>query len=163
MELHPESRQEVDEIIDQVNVATNMLPRLDGFTPYQHVFGREPRIPGLDLRDDMVVEASGIAMGESMHEKRAQIRQIARKKVIEAEEEERVRRAVTHRTRPQRGPFLPGQMVYFWRLWPKEKKAYWHGPGFVVGEYDGRSRIWVSYGTKMYKCSPEQLKHVSAD
>lgn len=124
MELHPETRAEVDEIIDQTNVAMNVLPRLDRYSPYQHVFGREGRVPGLDMRDDMMVESSGIAMGESSHERRSQIRRIARQKCIEAEEEERVRRAVMHKTRPQRGPFLPGQLVYFWRMWPKERKAF---------------------------------------
>ena len=51
--------------------------------------------------------------------------------------------------------------MYFWRHWPKDKKAFWHGPGTVVGYHDGKSRIWVGSGTKMYKCSPEQLRHVS--
>lgn len=124
---HPEGRAEIDELIDQVNVAMNTLPRVDGFSPSQHVFGREPRVQGVDLREENVVEGSAISMGESLHERRAELRRVARQKSIEAEDEERIRRAIMHQTRPKRGPFSSGQMVYFWRLWPKEKKAYWHG------------------------------------
>ena len=48
-------------------------------------------------------------------------------------------------------------------MWPREKKACWHGPGTVIGYHDGNSKIWVAKGTKMYKCSPEQLRKVSQE
>jgi hypothetical protein len=113
----------------------------------------------LDVGND--VESSALAAGESMHLKRQKIRDAARKSYVEAHEEERIKKANNHRNRPRRGPFEPGQLVYFWRMWPKDKKACWHGPGTVVGTHDGHSKIWVASGMKMYKCSPEQLRHVT--
>ena len=160
----PTVRQEVDEIIDQVNFSVNTLPRVDGYSPYQHVFGKESRIPGgLDLKETKDVESSALQAGETMYLRRQAIRHAAHKSYLEAHEEDRVRRAVNHRTRPDRGPFSPGELVYFWRMWPKEKKAYWHGPGTVIGFHNGRSKIWVAKGAKMYKCSPEQLRKVSSE
>jgi hypothetical protein len=160
----PTERKEVDEIIDQVNFSVNTLPRIDGFSPFQHVFGREGRIPGsLDLRETKDVESSALQFGDTMYCRRQQIRQAAQQAYMEAHEEDRIRRAVNHRSRPDRGPFSPGDLVYFWRLWPKEKKAYWHGPATVIGFHNGRSKIWIARGTKMYKCSPEQLRKVSEE
>ena len=158
----PATRQEVDEVIDQVTCAVNTLPRVGGHSPYQHVFGKENRLPGcLELDAENDVESSALAAGESMYLKRQKIRDAARKSYIEAHEEERIKKANNHRNRPRRGPYEPGQLVYFWRMWPKDKKACWHGPGTVVGTHDGHSKIWVASGMKMYKCSPEQLRHVT--
>lgn len=162
--VSPSSKSEVEEICDQVTFAVNTLPRVDGFSPHQHVFGKEAGIPGsLELRDEKVVESSALKAGETMYVKRQEIRKAAQKAYIEAHEEDRVRRAVNHQTRPTRGPYAPGDLVYFWRMWPREKKACWHGPGTVIGYHDGNSKIWVAKGTKMYKCSPEQLKRVSQE
>ena len=130
----PSNRQEVDEIVDQTNFAVNTLPRLDGFSPHQHVFGKEHMLPGnSELRGEKVNEESSLKVGETMYLRRQEIRNKAKKAYIEAHEEERLERAANHGTRPQRGPFNPGDLVYFWRLWPQEKKASWHGPGTVVG------------------------------
>lgn len=162
--VSPSSKSEVEEICDQVTFAVNTLPRVDGFSPHQHVFGKEAGIPGsLELRDEKVVESSALKAGETMYVKRQEIRKAAQKAYIEAHEEDRVRRAVNHQTRPTRGPYAPGDLVYFWRMWPREKKACWHGPGTVIGYHDGNSKIWVAKGTKMYKCSPEQLRRVSQE
>ena len=152
----PATRQKVDEIINQMTYAMNTLPRIGGHSPYQHVFGKENRLPGcLELDAGNDVESSALAAGESMYLKRQKIRDAARKSYIEAHEEERIKKINNHRNRPRRGPYEPGQLNYFWRMWPKDKKACWHGPGTVVGTHDGHSKIWVASGMKMYKCSPE--------
>ena len=162
--VSPSAKPEVEEICDQVTFAVNTLPRVDGFSPHQHVFGKEAGIPGnLELRDEKVVESSALEAGETMYVKRHEIRKAAQKAYIEAHKEDRIRRAVNHQTRPTRGPYAPGDLVYFWRMWPREKKACWHGPGTVIGYHDGNSKIWVAKGTKMYKCSPEQLRKVSQE
>ena len=162
--VSPTNRHEVDEIVDQTNFAVNTLPRMDGYSPHQHVFGKEHGIPGnLELRDEKLGETSALQAGETMYLRRQEIRNKAQQSYIQAHEEDRVKRAVNHRTRPIRGPYNPGDMVYFWRMWPKEKKASWHGPGTVVGYHDGKSKLWVASGMKMYKCSPEQLRRVSPE
>ena len=46
-----------------------------------------------------------------------------------------VRRALEHRSRPERGPFEIGDVDYYWRLYPKEGKGRWHGPATVSGSY----------------------------
>lgn len=43
----PVTRDDVEEIVEQVCVAKNSLVRKDGFSPSQRVFGRDVRLPGL--------------------------------------------------------------------------------------------------------------------
>ena len=96
--MSPTSRHEVDEIVDQINFAVNIFPKMDGYSPHQHVFRKKHGIPGnLELRDN--------------------------------------------RTRPIRGSYNPGGVVYFWKMRPKEKKASWHGSETVVGYHDGKSKL----------------------
>ena len=128
------------------------------------MFGKEVKLPGgLELNEMNSVDASGLQSGESGFVRRQTLRNEARMAYLAAHEEDRLKQANNHRTRPRRGPYEPGQLVYFWRMWPKEKKACWHGPGTVIGYHDGQSRVWVFSGMKMYKCSPEQLRPVTEE
>ena len=52
-----------------------------------------------------------------------------------------------------------GELVLVWPKSVGEKKTHWHGPGHVLGVQ--ASRIWVAHETKVYRCSPEQVKRLS--
>ena len=67
-----------------------------------------------------------------------------------------------HRTRPERGPFEVGQLVFLWRKNRFDNRAHWHGPAVVIGK-SGASKVWVARGTKVYRCCPEQLRALSPD
>ena len=67
-----------------------------------------------------------------------------------------------HRSRPARGPFEVGQLVFLWRKNRFDNRAHWHGPAVIIGKA-GSSKIWVAKGTKVYRCCPEQLKCLSPD
>ena len=157
-----ESKMEVEELCDQITQAHNTMTRKGGYSPSQHVFGSEQRVPGLVLTGvhDDVVE-SGLAVGESAYERRHAIRTAARNAFIDAENEERLKRAAAHRTRPKDGPLSVGELVLVWRKSVGEKKPHWHGPGHVLGVQG--SRIWVAHATKVYRCSPEQVKRLSQE
>jgi hypothetical protein len=86
-------------------------------------------------------ETSILQAGEIMYLRRQEIRNKAQKPYIQAHKKDRVKHTVNHRTRPIRGSYNPGDMVCFWRMWPKEKKANWHGSGTVVGYHDGKSKL----------------------
>ncbi|CAE7257454.1 GIP [Symbiodinium microadriaticum] len=158
----PRSKQEVQELIDNVNVAVNTMTRKDGYSPCQHVFGRELRVPGLVTTEYDPVINSGLVQGESIFERRMAFRTAARKAFLEADGDSRIRAALEHRTRPERGPFVAGNLVYFWRRHRYENKHHWHGPAVVVGSQGG-SKIWIASGTKVYRCCPEQLRKLSPD
>ena len=56
--------------------------------------------------------------------------------------------------------------MYVWRLGGKRPGGdltyYWKGPGTVIGNTD-RNRYWVSFGSKVLECAPEQLRRLSPE
>ena len=162
LETQPRTKQEVQELVDQVNNAVNSMSRVQGFSPYQHVFGRDVRIPGMLSSDYDPVINSSLAPGESMFERRMELRKAAKKAFCDADAEIKIRKALEHRSRPERGPFEVGQLVFFWRKSRFETKAHWHGPAVVTGK-SGHSKVWVAKGTKVYRCSPEQIRSLSPE
>ena len=163
----PSNREDVEELFEQINIAKNTMVNRSGFSPHQRVFGKSPRIPGmLHSHDDSIVVNSGFLAGDPSYVKALNLRQEARKAFIEADHEERVRRAIEHRTRPERGPFVPGCKVFIWRPGnikkDGEKAWFWKGPGTVIGSADA-SKIWVSLGSKVFKCAPEQLRRLKPE
>lgn len=107
---------------------------------------------------------SGYLAGDTSYVRSVRMRQEARKAFIDADNEDRVRRAVERRTRPERGPFHPGCKVYVWRPGKRSGEGepipwFWRGPGTVIGSC-GHDKIWVSSGTKVLKCAPEQLRRL---
>ena len=161
----PQTHDDFEEIMDQVTLAKNTMLNRSGFSPYQRVYGKQPRIPGMiyDHGPNVVVN-SGYLAGDPSHVKSVQIRHEARKAFCEADHEDRVRRAIEHRSRPERGPFYAGCKVFVWRpggLKPSGDRAfYWRGPGTVIGNTDS-SKYWVSFGSKVLKCAPEQLRRLT--
>ena len=82
------------------------------------------------------------------------------------------RRAIGGRSRPIRGPYQVGQLVYVFRRRARgllsTRHGVWIGPGKVVGtesESGGPTPrvVWVSYNGYLYRCSPEGLRPVPED
>ena len=143
-------------------ITLNNMSRKDGHSPHQHVLGKDVKIPGMITSDPDPVRNSSLAQGESVFERRMNIRTAARKAFLEADSDARIRKAIEHRSRPERGPFLEGQLVYFWRCNRFENRHHWHDPAVVIGK-SGGSKVWVAKGTKVYRCCPEQLRKLSPD
>ena len=159
MELDPQTKEETEELCDQLNLAHNTLTRHDGYSPQQHVLGTDVRIPLLGMvGEGNETLDSALQENEERHVRSQKIRLAARKAFLDADSEDRLRRAVRHRTRLNRGPFVVGDQVLIWRRAPNEKKHHWHGPGRVIGAQS--DKVWVMYGAKVYRCAPEQVKHV---
>ena len=162
LEVDPQSKEEVEELVDQVLCARNMLVRKEGYSPCQHVLGQDVRIPGsilmLERHEHM---ESALEQGERTHERAHRIRLAARKAFLEVDSADRLRRAMSHRTRPKRGPFHPCQEVLIWRKGRGQTKCHWQGPGRVVGVHS--DKVWVAFGAKVYRCCPEKVRHQSKE
>eukprot|EP00435_Cladocopium_sp_Y103_P075952 s11_g70.t1 len=162
LEIEPKTKEEVEELCDQLCVAHNMMTRKDGYSPCQHVFGVEARFPGsLLLGEHVETVESAELHNERRHVRAQRIRQEARKAFLDADAEDRVKRASQHRSRPNRGPFQIGDQVVIWRKANNERKHHWHGPGRVIGAQV--DKVWVAYGSKVYRCAPEQVRHVEEE
>ena len=141
LECVPSTKEEVEELCDHVTVAHNSMTRHDGHRPNQHVLGTDVPIRGM-LGESSESMKSALEQGEDRYVKAQLIRTAARKAFLDADSEEKLRRAISRRSRPNRGPFEAGEQ----------------GPGRVVGKQV--DKVWVMYGSKIYRCAPEQVRHV---
>ena len=128
-EGQPSSKSEFRELMDQMNHARNSMCRKHGYAPYQHVFGCDLRLPGDILDQSNVAYNSAVVHCVDAVLRSQQMRQAARSAFVRIDEDEKVRRALEHRSRPERGPFEIGDVVYYWRLYPKEGKGRWTSNG----------------------------------
>ena len=148
-------RNDPQEWCAAISFACNNHIRRNGFTPYQYVLGKSPRIPTSLVEvmegDDRRLSANSAALFEDGPRRAEQIRAAANRAFFELDTDDAVRRALVGRVRPPRGPFLPGQLVYYWRNshtknFSKRMKASqgWRGPCIVLAR-EGNSRLHLSY------------------
>ena len=131
----PGDKGEYEECVDATVLARNVLLRTHGFSPYQHVFGRDPElsfdvlVPGAD------VAAVTMPVLDRPSERAVQIRQAARKAFVESQDDKAMRRALVARPRPWRD-FKVGDQVAFWRKGKgrgmRSGHARWHGRAIVL-------------------------------
>ena len=139
--------------MDHINHARNSMCRKHGYAPYQHVLGCDLRLPGLVTDPLNVAHSSAVVHGVDSVLATHRLRQAARRS-FDMDNEDKVRRALEHRSRPRRGPgFLPGDHVYFWRKMPRENnRGWWRGLGQVIGSAESNCKVWVAYGNKVLRC-----------
>ena len=142
------------------------MAKKHGFSPYQHVFGCELRLPGLVSEGEPLLhlyDGRGATHSQDAFHERQKIRLSARKAMVQNDEDEKVRRALDHRMRPPKNQFSVGHMIHYWRrIRDDNKKGSWKGPARIIGFYDS-SMIWVCHGNKVLRCTPEQLRALTED
>ena len=139
-----------------------------GVHPYQFVFGRDPDIPTSLLRSPESVTAQSAAVFDERARRSEDIRRAAEVATAEADADEKLRRAFLKKSRPARGPWEVGQMVFFWRDQGSPGRGLmknltgWRGPAVILA-VESDSRIFISYNGTPVLCAPEQLRAASAD
>ena len=92
MELDPQTKEETEELCDQLNLAHNTLTRHAGYSPQQHVLGPDVRIPVLGMvGEGNETLDSALQENEERHVRAQKIRLAARKAFLDADSEDRLR------------------------------------------------------------------------
>ena len=143
--------------------AKNQWSRVRGYPPEILVFGKLTRQPG-SVVSDWSLPAHAATEEESAEgiQFRAQLarRESARRAFVKVDNDQALRRAIVHRTRPHRGVYQPGESVMIWR--PKGVgDGHWQGPLKVVLQ-EGNSVVWVTGNCRLYRIAPEHVRTVSA-
>ena len=164
-DVAPTSQEEFAECIIQTQTVKNSLINVTGTSPYQLVFGRNPRIPSDLLQEDPDVVASEAIALHDGYARSNQIRQNARQAVLACQDSSALRAALRARPRPSR-PFQSGDWVYYWRSqkWVQGKLikgGQWCGAGMLLGTI-GRNWI-VAHRKNVIRCAPEQLRLASSE
>ena len=80
---------------------------------------------------------------------------------IETKANAKIRKSQIGRSRPMRGNYVSGDLVYYWRARSgvHEAQGHWLGPARVNGVEGGN--VWVSHRATAIKCAQEQLRMAS--
>ncbi|CAK0877498.1 unnamed protein product, partial [Prorocentrum cordatum] len=95
-----------------------------------------------------------------------QIRAATNQAFFELDCDDAVRRAAVGRVRPPRGPFVPGELAFYWRevKHVKSKRLQgdrgWRGPAIVLAA-EGHARLHLSYRGVPVLVTSEQVRHAS--
>ena len=155
-----------DQALVQAIQAKNALVRFKGYSPEQIVLGKSLRIPGSITSDESMSShaiSEGMDLEAELHKQRLELRCMARKAFWEADNSETIRRAMLRRSHPMRGPFHPGDWVLYWARKTSPNRlasGRWHGPGRVICQ-EGSSVVWISHGTTVLRCPPENVRPAS--
>ena len=91
----------------------------------------------------------------------AEMRHKSRMAAIGTEANAKIRKSLIGRSRPMRGNYVPGDIVYYWRAGNgvHQAQGQWLGPARVIGIEGGN--VWVSHRATAIKCAKEQLRMAS--
>ena len=120
------------------------------------------RLP-TDMTSITSEEAESYALGvqselmepEDQFARQLEIRQAAKMSFAKADSSRRVRAALLRKSVPLRGPYAPGDLVFF------RRRNRWHGPGRIVGK-EGRSTFWIIHAGIPIVVAESQIRPASA-
>ena len=126
------------------------MVNVSGFSPYQIVFGRNPIIRSVLESSISSLEEPNVTSIVSQH---LRALEGARRAFLEAENGERVKRALRYNVRSSDAPFCYGDSVFYKRAVDKK----WHGPAKIVG-VDGKV-TFVRHGSSLHRIHVTDLMH----
>ena len=106
------SHSDFQTMLDELTDAKNSLVQHYGYMPRQWVFGLIPRVPGHILEENSDLPNLD---PEGRFRRIAEMRHKCRMSAIETEANAKIRKSLIGRSRPMRGNYVPGDLVYYWR------------------------------------------------
>ena len=114
--------------LDHAVYSKNCLLNKSGFSPYQIVFGKNPRIPGVPDADLPALESKQSM--PAIVAKHISLLESSRAAFAKAEASDRIGRALLKNVRSSEGPFATGESVFYRR----EGSSPWQGPATVLAQ-----------------------------
>ena len=161
------------ELLSLSIAAKNEMHQIRGYSPNQWCFGQSKERMQSYLQYGHHLPTQSSREAESFEES-VQRAEKARRTFLQADSRRRILRAAKGKARRAQ-EFKEGQLVYYYRKgrnYTAKHEAGWHGPARVVAiEKHGDpqrnqtqgSVIWIVHATVLYRCAPEQLRHVPKD
>ena len=152
--------------LSHVTSTKNQWSKHRGYPPEMLVFGKGIRVPG-SVTSDPTIAAHARALSSMPDGLRFRqdlaTREAARKAFAEVDNDQTLRRAIVHRSRPSRGVYEKGEWVMIWKKKKKEGEAdgSWIGPMQVIIQ-ENQNVVWVTRNHKLYRVPPEYVRSLSA-
>ena len=161
------------DLVSLIAAQKNRYFHRGGFSPYQLVFGANPRIPFELLGDDEMLDPVQEDINADAFEQDSavaafhrsnQLRQKARDLCMRNSAKDKVQLSSSGPRRHLQRNWAVGQWVYVWRKHPGTggghiTRSRWVGPGLVVMQ-SGHT-VWVSMRARLWKCNSDQLRAAS--
>ena len=160
------TKKQFDFALNQCFQAKNSLRVVHGYSPEQAVLGRTRRLPASICGDEDFTAHSIDNPSGTRSEKflqQMQIRTLARKALLDADNSQAIRRALNRQSRGQEHPWRCGELCM---VWDKRKppnmleKGRWTGPCQIVME-ENRTIVWVTHMNRLLRVARENLRPVS--
>ena len=160
------NEKQFDLALNQCFQAKNSLTIVNGYSPEQAVLGRSRRLPASICGDKDFVAHSMDNPADSRSEdflQKMQVRPLARKALLDADNSQAIRRALNRQSRGQEHPWRCGELCVVWdrRKSPNMlEKGRWTGPCQVALE-ENRTILWVTHMNRLLRVARENLRPVS--
>ena len=165
--------EELTDLARMVVSQKNRYFHRGGFSPYQLVFGANPKIPFELLGDDEMLDPVREEIHADAFEqdtaaasflRSVKLRQKAKDLCMKNSAWDKVQLSSAGPRRHIQRNWAVGQWVYVWRKHPGTggghvTRCRWVGPGLVVMQ-SGHS-VWVSMRARLWKCNSDQLRAAS--
>ena len=172
MALEHPPEMDAEELLTLSLGAKNRLHQVRGYSPNQWAFGVEKCSVGSWLEKGDHLPTQSQRHGNLSFEENLQRIQKAKEAFLRVDSRRRILRAEKGKARKSE-MFEVGQLVYFYRKGrsaASNRHAGWYGPARIVGveklgsvedNQTQGSIVWISHGTTLYRCAPEQLRKVT--
>ena len=130
----------------------NCLQMNGGYSPYQLVYGRNPKLPSIMTDEPPALEGSTISSVFGTH---LNALYAARKAFVQAESSEKIRRALRHQVRSSGMVYSNGDSVYFKR----DNCNEWRGPGVVLAQ-DGKI-VLIRHGNTLVRVHVSKVSSIN--
>ena len=160
------NEKQFDMALSQCFQAKNSLTIVKGYSPEQAVLGKSRRLPASICGDEEFTAHSIDQPKDTRSEdflQKMEIRTLARKALLDADNSQAIRRALNHQSRGQEHPWRCGELCM---IWDKRKspnmleKGRWTGPCQIVME-ESRTIVWVTQMNRLLRVAKENIRPVS--
>lgn len=160
----PSTKEEWLECVHHSHIKNAMIQH-HGFSPQQYVFGRNIDIPSDLLNEPLRIVPATASLTNAAIAKSQDMRNTARKAILELQDSRALRTALAARPRAQI-TYQPGDLVAYWRAqkWIKgelHQQGAWYGTAIVLGTV-GRNLILIHRKTVL-RCAPEQVRPATSE
>ena len=137
----------------------NNTPSVSGYSPAQWVLGQSPQFPGELLSTHL----TPVHLGESFEAELSK-RAVAKMAIVQAETDQKLRRALLRKYAGTNVQLSPGQKCYYWRDGQAGSlvKIRWKGPAVVILREDGENGLakiyWIAHKTQLLRCAPHHVR-----
>ena len=156
-----DDQQGIRKALTYVLPQVNATPSVAGYSPSQWLLGKQIRLPGELTHESLNPAHLG---GHSNFEELLRHRNSAKRALLEAETDAKLRRALLRKYQGSNIPLKNGQRCYFWRDARQGDlvKIRWHGPARVVMVEHDQEQIpkvyWLAYKTQLIRAAPHHVR-----